>query len=66
MLEKSLELEVTTHHGHILKWSGEGVPCIFNSAIEAVQAAIGIQREMLQETKVLLNLRANNVIKLRN
>ena len=38
-LKKNLEQQVASHNGRILKLSGDGALCIFNSAIEAVRAA---------------------------
>jgi len=55
-LKKILEQEVTNHNGRVLKLSGDGALCIFNSAIQAVHSAIAIQKEMLQEPKVPLRI----------
>ena len=55
-LKRRLEKEVFVHGGRIVKISGDGALCIFNSAIEAVRAAIGVQREMLENPKVPLRI----------
>jgi adenylate cyclase len=55
-LKKNLEREVLQYNGRVLKSSGDGALCIFNSAIEAVRAAIGIQKAMLQEPPVPLRI----------
>ena len=39
-----------------MKISGDGALCIFNSAIEAVRAAIGVQKAMLENPKVPLRI----------
>lgn len=55
-LRKVLEEQVKNHHGRIVQFSGDGALCIFNSALEAVIAAIGMQKEMLREPKVPLRI----------
>jgi class 3 adenylate cyclase/dienelactone hydrolase len=55
-LKKNLDKEVLQHNGRILKLSGDGALCSFNSAIEAVRAAIGIQKAMMEEPKVPLRI----------
>src|SRR5438552_224354 len=55
-LKKNLVEQIANHNGRILKLSGDGALCIFNSAIEAVRAAIAIQTEMLREPKVPLRI----------
>ncbi|MEO6168562.1 MAG: adenylate/guanylate cyclase domain-containing protein [Chitinophagales bacterium] len=55
-LTKKLDAEVPFHNGRVLKLSGDGALCIFNSAIEAVRAAIAIQKEMLVEPVVPLRI----------
>jgi adenylate cyclase len=55
-LKKNLDHEALLHNGRILKLSGDGALCIFNSAIEAVRAAIGIQKAMLLEPVVPLRI----------
>ena len=48
----SINKHVVKHQGRIVKFGGDGSLCMFNSAIEAVQAAIDIQLEMQQDPKV--------------
>lgn len=54
--KNNLEEEVTLHHGRVLKLSGDGALCMFNSAIEAVQAAIAVQLLMRQTPEVPLRI----------
>lgn len=49
---KSVNANVTKHQGRVIKFGGDGSLCIFNSAIEAVLAAIDIQHEMQENPKV--------------
>jgi adenylate cyclase len=53
---KTLEEFVPGHHGKILQYFGDGTLSIFNSAIDAVNAAIRIQQELLKEPKVSLRI----------
>ncbi|MEO5571183.1 MAG: SUMF1/EgtB/PvdO family nonheme iron enzyme [Bacteroidia bacterium] len=55
-LKRNLDEETLLHNGRILKLSGDGALCSFNSAIEAVRAAIGIQEAMFMEPKVPLRI----------
>ena len=55
-LTKNLSVAVANHNGRVLKMSGDGALCIFNSAIEAVRAAINIQKEMLLDPVVPLRI----------
>lgn len=55
-LYNSLEAECTHRQGKILKFSGDGVLCMFLSPVEAVRAAIVVQSEMRQEPKVPLRI----------
>ncbi len=55
-LKKSLEREVMLHGGKIIKLSGDGALCSFNSATEAVRAALFVQLCMLEEPKVPLRI----------
>src|SRR5580765_4290026 len=55
-LKKNLEQEVLRNNGRILKLSGDGALCIFNSAIEAVRASIEIQKAMIEEPNVPLRI----------
>ncbi|HYV90559.1 MAG TPA: adenylate/guanylate cyclase domain-containing protein [Chitinophagales bacterium] len=54
--KKELENEIPIHQGRLIQFSGDGALCIFNSAIEAVRAAIGIQKRMQGEPKVPLRI----------
>src|SRR5207342_671020 len=55
-LKKTLEREIVNHDGRIIKLSGDGALCIFNSAIEAVRAAIEIQKQMRENPRVPLRI----------
>lgn len=44
------------HGGCIHKWSGDGALCSFNSAVEAVNAAIEIQKQMIENPVVPLRI----------
>ncbi len=55
-LKNKLEQEVKLHRGKIIKSSGDGYICTFNSAIESIQTAIGIQLSMQSEPKVPLRI----------
>lgn len=45
-LKDKLEFEVSNHGGRILEFKGDGALCSFNSAIEAVRAALDLQLAM--------------------
>ncbi|HZJ61218.1 MAG TPA: adenylate/guanylate cyclase domain-containing protein [Chitinophagaceae bacterium] len=45
-LKDKLEDEVRNHGGRILEFKGDGALCSFNSAIEGVRAALGLQLAM--------------------
>ncbi len=45
-LQKTLEKVISTHHGRILEFRGDGALCIFTSTIEAVKAALALQLDM--------------------
>ena len=51
-LKSKLEKEVNAHHGRILSFKGDGALCSFNSAFEAVKAALDTQLRM-QETPIV-------------
>lgn len=51
-----LETGFKTRHGRIISFQGDGVCCIFRSAVEAVLAAIEVQLQMLQEPEVPLRI----------
>lgn len=52
----SLETIVKKYGGRIIHFQGDGVCCIYKSAVEAVLAAVEIQLQMLQEPKVPLRI----------
>jgi adenylate cyclase len=54
--ERTLKTEIGAHAGKIIQRSGDGALCIFNSAIEAVAAAISIQKLMQAEPTVPLRI----------
>jgi adenylate cyclase len=54
--ERTLKTEIGAHAGRIIQRSGDGALCIFNSAIEAVAAAISIQKLMQAEPTVPLRI----------
>ncbi|MBK6484606.1 MAG: tetratricopeptide repeat protein [Chitinophagaceae bacterium] len=54
--ERTLKTEIGAHAGRIVQHSGDGALCIFNSAIEAVAAAISIQKLMQAEPTVPLRI----------
>ena len=53
---KVLQTCFRNHHGRIVSFQGDGVCCTFNSAVEAVTAAIEVQLQMLQQPKVPLRI----------
>jgi eukaryotic-like serine/threonine-protein kinase len=55
-LKTKLESETRLHSGRILKFSGDGALCIFDSAIESVKAACAVQLAMQEEPKVPLRI----------
>ena len=55
-LKNKLEAEVKLHRGKIIKSSGDGYICTFDSAIESIQTAVGIQRSMQTEPNVPLRI----------
>src|SRR5215831_19338502 len=54
--QESLEKETNARNGRIAVFSGDGALCVFNSAIEAVRAAISIQEIMQFEPIVPLRI----------
>ena len=54
--QEVLENACKTHNGRIAELSGDGALCIFSSDIEAVYAAISIQKEMIAKPKVPLRI----------
>lgn len=55
-LKNKLEEELALNGGKIIKFSGDGALCIFDSATESVRVAIAVQLLMLQEPKVPLRI----------
>jgi class 3 adenylate cyclase/dienelactone hydrolase len=55
-LKNKLEEELALHGGKIIKFSGDGALCSFDSATECVRVAIAVQLLMLQEPKVPLRI----------
>jgi TolB-like protein/class 3 adenylate cyclase/Tfp pilus assembly protein PilF len=53
---KILESVFKIHYGRIIYFQGDGVCCIFRSAVEAVIAAIEVQQQMILEPKVPLRI----------
>jgi TolB-like protein/class 3 adenylate cyclase len=51
-----VESETAAHSGRIVQFSGDGVLALFNSAIEAVRAAIAVQLQMQQLPRVPLRI----------
>lgn len=55
-LKNKLEAELPLHGGKIVKYTGDGALCSFDSAIESIRVAISVQLLMLQEPKVPLRI----------
>lgn len=55
-LKEVLETSVSDHFGKILQYYGDGSLSIFNSAIDAVNSAIEIQKKLKAEPKVDLRI----------
>src|SRR5437868_4371057 len=55
-LKTKLETEVSLHGGKMLKLSGDGALCVFDSAFEAIKAAIDLQLDMQAEPVVPLRI----------
>ncbi len=51
-MKQKLESEVKLHGGKIIKFSGDGALCSFDSAGESVRAATAVQTTMQEEPKV--------------
>lgn len=51
-LKSKLESEISQHGGRIIKFSGDGALCSFDSALECVHVAIHTQQYLQQEPKV--------------
>ena len=54
--KNKLVTELERHGGKLIKFSGDGALCSFNSAFEAVRAAIQIQLHMLKPPVVNLRI----------
>lgn len=55
-LKSKLEKELLKHGGKIVKFSGDGALCSFDSALESIRVAIAVQLKMLQEPIVPLRI----------
>lgn len=55
-LKSKLEKELLKHGGKIVKFSGDGALCSFDSALESILVAIAVQLKMLQEPIVPLRI----------
>lgn len=53
---KALEKFIPGHNGKIIQYFGDGTLSIFSSAIDAVNSAIDIQKELQKEPKVSLRI----------
>lgn len=53
---QTLEKFIPGHNGKIIQYFGDGTLSIFDSAINAVDAAVEIQKELQKEPKVLLRI----------
>jgi class 3 adenylate cyclase len=51
-----LEKSIQDHHGLILQYYGDGTLSVFGSAIEAIECAVEIQRELQKEPKIPLRI----------
>ena len=51
-----IEQSVAENHGEIIQYFGDGTLVVFDSAIESVQSALDIQRQMVQEPKIPLRI----------
>lgn len=55
-LKEVLDSTVKNYNGKILQYNGDGALSIFSSAIDAVNSAIKIQKQLQQEPKVDLRI----------
>ncbi len=53
---KHLGEQVALHNGHIQHWTGDGALCSFDSVVEAVRAAIAVQKEVQHDPMVPLRI----------
>src|SRR5262245_44556240 len=57
--DKFLEFTQRTiplYNGRVVQYTGDGAVCLFNSAVDAVLAAIAVQQHMLHEPRVPLRI----------
>jgi class 3 adenylate cyclase len=54
--KKAIDTHIPGNKGKIIQYFGDGTLSIFDSSIDAIKAGIEIQRELLQEPKVLLRI----------
>jgi class 3 adenylate cyclase len=54
--KKVLENKIVLHHGRIHQWAGDEALCLFTSSVEAVHAAIEIQKQIRTEPLVPLRI----------
>ncbi len=55
-MKQKLDAEITLHHGRLIKFSGDGALCSFDSAAECVRAALALQVDMQQQPKVPMRI----------
>ncbi|HET8962331.1 MAG TPA: adenylate/guanylate cyclase domain-containing protein [Chitinophagales bacterium] len=55
-LKNKLETEIAIHGGRVIKYSGAGALCSFDSAIESVRVGIAVQLEMQKSPVVPLRI----------
>lgn len=54
--QQAITNEIKSHGGQVIQLNGDGAFCIFNSAREAIHAAIEIQMQMREEPKIPLRI----------
>ncbi len=55
-MKQKLDAEIRLHNGRLIKFSGDGALCSFDSAAECVRAALALQIEMQQDPKVPIRI----------
>ncbi len=55
-MKQKLDAEITLHRGRLIKFSGDGALCSFDSAAACVRAALALQLEMQQAPKVPMRI----------
>ena len=55
-LKDVLDSTAATHNGKILQFNGDGALSIFSSAVDGVNCAVEIQKQLQQEPKVELRI----------